>query len=107
MVIRRFDVFRNAESHSARSFPYLLVLQSELLEMLTTVVVVPLVRRSTLAGTPTTRLNPGLRVEDDTVYMLAQQIGAVSTKSLGEQVTNLATERNAITQALDFLFSGV
>jgi toxin CcdB len=107
MVIRRFDVFRNPESRSARSFPYLLVLQSELLEMLTTVVVVPLVRRSTLAGTPTTRLNPVLRVEGDAVYMLTQQIGAVSAKSLSKQVTNLDVERIAITQALDFLFSGI
>ncbi len=107
MVIRRFDVFRNPESRSARSFPYLLVLQSEMLDALTTVVVVPLVRRTMLAGIPTARLNPELRVEDDVVYMLTQQIGAVSAKSLTKQVINLDAERMAITQALDFLFSGI
>ena len=107
MVIRRFDVFRNPESRSARIFPYLLVLQSELLDALPTVVVVPLPRRGMLAEALAQRLNPGLSVEGDTVYMLTQQIGSVVTKTLSKHVTNLHAERAVITQALDFLSGGI
>jgi toxin CcdB len=107
VVIRRFDVFRNPESRSVKTFPYLLVLQSELLDGLLTVVVVPLLRRATLAGAQAQRLNPGLIVEGEMVYMLTQQIGSVATKSLSKHVTNLDSERMVITQALDLLFSGI
>lgn len=107
MVIRRFDVYRNPEARSAKSFPYLLVVQSELLDALPTVVVVPLVRGAMLAGMPAQQLNPALSVEDEMVFMLTQQIGAVSTKSLSKRVTNVDADRSAITQALDFLFSGI
>lgn len=107
MVIRRFDVFRNPELRGAKAVPYLLVLQSELLDALPSVVVVPLVRRVVLAGAPAQKLNPGLSVEGDNVYMLTQQIGAVSLKSLSKRVGNLEPERAEITQALDFLFSGI
>jgi len=107
MVIRRFDVYRNPEPRSTRSFPYLLVIQSELFDALPTVVVVPLVRTSMLGGRPAERLNPELIVDGEKVYMLTQQLGAVSIKSLTKYLSNLDAARDVITLALDFLFTGI
>ena len=53
MVIRRFDVLRNPSSASNKTFPYLLVVQSEFLHDLPTRAVVPLTRaRSNATLTP-------------------------------------------------------
>ena len=106
MVIRRFDVFENPNPRTVRTVPYLMVLQSELLDGLVTQVVVPLVKAGALGGKGATRLNPTLSIEGDEVVMLTQQLGAVATGSLARRVSNLDHRREAIVGALDFLFSG-
>ena len=73
MVTRRFDVFRNPNSSSAKHVPYLLVVQSELLELLPTRVVIPLARITALKAKPATLLNPELDIESLKVAMLTQQ----------------------------------
>ncbi len=104
---RRFDVFRNRNPKSARTVPYLLLLQSDLLDDLTTQVVVPLVKAGALSGRPAERLNPALEVEGQTVLMLTQQVGAVATAALSTRVGHLGHERDTIVAALDLLFSGI
>lgn len=104
--MRRFDVFRNPSPKSQKAIPYLVVLQSELLDEFSTQVVGPLVRASTL-GRPAKRLNPRFEIEGHTVYLLTQQLGAVSTRSLSQHVTSLEPQRHDITAALDLLFSGI
>jgi toxin CcdB len=84
-----------------------LVVQSELLEALPTVVVIPLVRKSMLGGQPAERLNPELRVGGESVYLLTQQLGAVTIHSLTKYLGNLDDARDGITLALDFLFTGI
>lgn len=104
--MRRFDVFRNPNPKSAKAFPYLVVLQSELLDGLATQVVAPLVRASVL-GKPARRLNPAFEVEGQTVFLLTQQLGPVSTRALSQHVASLEGQRHVITAALDLLFSGI
>ena len=107
MVRRRFDVFRNPNPKSQRTVPYLVLLQSELLEELPTQVVAPLVRSSALAGRAATRLNPSFELEGEAVFLLTQQIGAVPTRSLTNRITSLEQDRDLIVAALDLLFSGI
>ena len=105
--MRRFDVFRNPNPKSRKSVPYLLLLQSELLDGFPTQVVAPLVTATALGGKPARRLNPALAVEGQPVFLLTQQIGAVATRSLVAPVGNLASQRHVITAALDLLFAGI
>ncbi len=106
-MIRRFDVFRNPNAKSARVVPYLVLLQSELLDSLATQMVAPLVRATALGGIGAERLNPELVVEGNRVLLLPQQMGAVQATSLTKWVTNLDANRHEILAAVDFLFSGV
>ena len=107
MVTQRFDVFRNPSPRSVNTVPYVVVLQSELLDDLPTRVVAPLVKAAALAGRPATRLNPELEVEGETLFLLTQQVGAVPLRSLTRRVGSLEDRRDVIVAALDLLFSGI
>jgi toxin CcdB len=53
----RFDVCRNPDPRSREAMPYLLGVQSDLLDVLTTRVVVPLITAQAM-GKPANYLNP-------------------------------------------------
>lgn len=105
--MKRFDVHRNADPASARQVPYLLVLQSDLLEDFPTRVVAPLIRPKGAGGTPASLLNPILAVEEQRVVMFTQQIAGVPKRYLGKFICNVESERDNIVRALDFLFDGI
>lgn len=107
MVTRQFDVFRNPHPTTARHIPFLLVVQSELLEDLPTRIVVPLARASAIKGPAATMLNPVLEIMGVAVVALTQQIAAVPLETLRKRETNLESERDNILRALDFLISGI
>jgi len=107
VVIRRFDVLRNPSTRDTRAVPYVLVLQSELLDGIDTRVVAPLVRRSALGGKMLTRLNPEFDIDGDAVIMLTQQIAALPMQALNKRVASLDHEHTRIVAALDLLFSGI
>ena len=107
MVIRRFDVFRNPSPRSASTVPYVVVLQSELLDDLPTRVVAPLVKVAALSGKAATRLNPRFEIEGESVFLMTQQLGAVPSSSLTRRVSSLQDAREDFVRALDLLFSGI
>ncbi len=103
----QFDVYRNPDAASRGRIPYLLDVQSGLLEPLATRVVVPLCRPQVLRGKAAERLNPVFEVEGRQVFMLTPELAGVPSKSVGERVGNLASERAAIVAALDMIFTGI
>jgi len=107
MVVRRFDVFRNPSQTSSKAIPYLLVVQSDLLEGMDTCVVLPLARAQAARKAASERLNPLLRIEDGDLVQLTQLVAAVPMASLRKPVTNLEAHRDTILRAIDFLFSGI
>ena len=107
MVVRRFDVYPNPSRTSSRAVPYLLVVQSDLLDDMDTCVVVPLAREQAAQRAASERLNPKLAVGDEGVIALTQLLAAVPMTSLRQRVTNLDAQRDAILRALDFLFIGI
>src|SRR4051794_5715676 len=103
----QFDVYRNPNPASRTRIPYLLDVQTELLESLATRVVVPLCKTEVLSGKPAERLNPAVEIEGRKLYLLAQELAGVPRKALGEPVANLAAERRAVIEALDLVFTGI
>jgi toxin CcdB len=102
----QFDVHRNVSSASRTRIPYLLDVQSDLLEPLATRVVVPLAKPQVL-GKVAERLSPIFEVEGRKMVMLTPELAGVPRKALGERVANLASERQAIIAALDLVFTGI
>lgn len=102
----RFDAFRNSGPH-ADDVPYLLDVQSDLLQGLDTRVVIPLRRRDRFpANKIPQRLTPVFEVEGIACLLETPKLAAVPLRLLKQPVCSLATEQAAITSALDFLFQG-
>jgi toxin CcdB len=102
----QFDVYRNANRKTAAAIPYLLNVQTDLLESLVTRMVVPLLRASEMSK-PAKGLNPKFEVEGTTVIMSTAELAGVPVRILGERVTSLKRRRQEIMAALDLLFTGV
>ena len=103
----QFDVYRNANPATRSRVPFLLDLQTDLLDSLATRVVVPLCKPEVIGGKAAERLNPQLEVEGRRLVMLTQELAGVPRKALGELAGNLASERGQIIAALDFVFTGI
>ena len=101
----QFDVCLNPNPDSTAAIPYLLEVQSDLLESVNTRVVVPLALLSN-RGQPARYLNPRFEIDGVQVVMVTEQIAGVPKRALGKKVVSLQVRRDQIMDALDFLFSG-
>jgi toxin CcdB len=102
----QFDVYENPNPASQKSAPYLLDVQTDLLDNLATRVVVPLVDAASMPK-PGRHLNPALSIGETTYLMSTAEIAGVSVKSLGKKVCSIKEQRNDIVAALDFLITGI
>jgi len=95
----RYEVFRHVD------LGYLLDVQSDLLGLLATRVMVPLMPLDQ-APEPARRLNPVFNVEGQAHVMVTQYISAVSCAELGLAVATLEERFDEITMALDMVLQG-
>jgi toxin CcdB len=102
----RFDVYANPGIH-ATTTPFLLDVQSDLLDGLDTRMVIPLRSLKTFPKVKlSTRLTPLLTVNDEDLLLETPKMAAVPQRILKTPVTSLAGEQEQISAALDFLFQG-
>lgn len=102
----QFDVYRNLSKNTKLAIPYFLDIQSDVLDIVITRVVVPLILVSAI-GKPAKHLNPVFKIEGKQVMMLTQELAGISNQMLEEKVLSLANHRHEIIHAIDFLFTGV
>jgi toxin CcdB len=102
--MRQFDLYRNPDPPSARRRPYLIVLQSDLLEVMETVVVAPLARAKTTM--PIKRLTPVVEIGGHQYLVLVHEMAAIPRQELRKRVESAASLREALTAALDLVFFG-
>jgi toxin CcdB len=101
----QFDVYRNTNPETNQTAPYLLDIQADLLNALSTRVVVPLIVSSKM-GKAITHLNPQFTISNTPVLMSTAELAGISFRSLGEKMCSLKSHRTEIIAALDFLFTG-
>ncbi|MGF1611563.1 MAG: CcdB family protein [Kiloniellales bacterium] len=101
----QFDVHRNPSRTSSADYPYLLDVQSDLIGLLATRVVVPLARIGLFR--PAVHLYPVFEIEGKAFVMSTSEIAGIAPSALGEHVTSLVTERDTIIAAIDFLITGI
>lgn len=102
----QFTVFHNANPHTRAAVPFLLNVQSDLIEKAATCVVVPLIPIAR-AAMPASRLMPVFELDGGRVVMDTLQLAGISRKALGAPVADLSPERATILGALDLLISGI
>ncbi|MDP1771060.1 MAG: CcdB family protein [Methylobacter sp.] len=102
----RFDIYRNISEH-AETTPYLLDVQSDLLQGLETRIVIPLRRRDRFpAVNLPANLTPTFEIEGVECLLETPKLAAMPLRLLKTPVTSLASGQFEITAALDFLFQG-
>lgn len=79
--------------------------QADLLDHLTTRLVVPLIPVADV-GTPMARLNPRFEIDGEILVMMTQFAGAVPARSLEQPALPLHDHQDAIAAALDMLLVG-
>lgn len=103
--MRQFDVFSNPIAGASRPFPFVVLLQSDLVETGDDRVVAPLALRWTDASLDW-KLMPFVTVDGRECHILVPGLSTVQARRLKSAIANLAPERDRIVAALDYLFLG-
>lgn len=98
----QFDIYRRG----SEGVTFLVDLQDEMLEGLTTRVVAPLVDVDD-AGSSMKIVNPRIMVGDTPYILMSHLLAAIPVSSLGEPVGSAKIQRDDIVAALDLLFTGI
>jgi toxin CcdB len=102
----QFDVYTNMNQNTGKTFPYLVDVQSSLLESLETRLVIPLMLKSVFGGKPINNLTPCLTIKNQEYLAITPQMAAIHKNNLGKLVDNFRNERDAIVSSIDFLIIG-
>lgn len=102
----QFTVYRNKNPRSRAAAPFLLNIQSDLLEEMHSRVVIPLTKAAALARKPVAHLMPLVEFEGETYVLMTPHLAAISRDDLGPPAGSLAERRDTIVAAMDFLLSG-
>ncbi len=102
----QFGVYRNKSPRSKSTFPFLVEVQSDLLDELQTRVVIPLTKCTALAKRPLSNLTPAIKFDGETYTLMTPQLAGVARSDLGSSTGTLADQREVIVAAIDFLLMG-
>ncbi|MBC5765179.1 CcdB family protein [Ramlibacter albus] len=103
----QFDVHAN-KGKQRDAIPFVVVVQSSFFDAYHRRVVVPLARTTVTSGKRSAtgaRLNPIFRIRNTDVTLHPLQVVSVAFEELGPKVSSLAEHGQAITDALDEVFS--
>lgn len=102
----QYDVFLNPSASASDGIPYVVVIQSDLLDALATRLTIPLADIEFDGKVPTT-LCPTITVKAQRLRALAHYAAPLPTKLLRHPVDNIATQASALVAALDAVLSGI
>lgn len=102
----QYDVFTNPSSSAADGIPYVVVIQSDLLDALATRLTLPLAVLDAANQVPTT-LCPVIMVKGKRLHALAHYAAPLPAKVLRRPVANVAAQASALVSAMDTVLSGI
>lgn len=102
--MRQFDVYRNPSERSRAYAPYVVVLQSHLLEAIPTIVVAPMLLAENRK--PYTRVSTLVVFEGERFIVSTAELVATDAKRLTALVGDLRDQEDDIRRALERLFTG-
>jgi toxin CcdB len=102
----QYDVYPNPSHSAASGIPYVVVVQSDLLDALATRLAIPLSDVDAAAKVPTA-LCPVIVVKGQRLHALAHYAAPLPAKVLRRPVDNVAAQSSALVSAIDAVLSGV
>lgn len=100
----QYTVYRH--SGNSQDYPYLLDVQSDIIDALKTRLVIPLFPVSKLRSKQPVRLCPVLEIEGREYLVMTHEMASVRQTLLGGEVVNVEHHRKTIKDAIDFLIDG-
>lgn len=102
----QYDVYANPSASAANGIPFVVVIQSDLLDSLATRLSVPLAVPGVAVKAPTA-LCPVITVKGQRLHALAHYSAPLPAKLLKRAVANVAAQADALVLALDAVLSGI
>ena len=102
----QYDVFPNPSSSAADGIPYVVVIQSDLLDVLATRLTIPLAELDMAVKVPTA-LCPVIVVNGKRLHALAHYAAPLPARLLKHPVDNVAAQASALVSAMDAVMSGL
>lgn len=107
MSVAQFDVYVNPNPASRLAVPFVLDVQSGLIDSLPTRLVMPLSRVGAGLAKLPTNLCPVLEVEGEALSLMPHLAAPMSARLLRKPVVSLALSASAVSAAMDAVLSGV
>lgn len=104
--MKQFDVYTNTDSDTNQAYPYVVDVQTELLDVLNSRVVIPLTTVLPDRGLPN-NICPKVEINGEQYYLLTYQITTVAGSFLKKHESSLLLNRTGMINSLDFLISGI
>jgi toxin CcdB len=105
-AMAQYDVYANPSSSAANGIPFVVVLQSDLLNALPTRLTIPLAAMA-FAGKVPTSLCPIIAVNGQHLHALAHYAAPLPAKLLKRPVDHVAAQASALVAAMDAVLSGI
>ena len=102
----QYDVYANPSSSAATGIPYVVVIQSDLLDALATRLTMPLAVLDAANRVPVA-LCPVITVKGKRLHALAHYAAPLPAKVLRRSVDNVAAQASALVSAMDAVLSGI
>ena len=106
----QYDVYPNPSRSAAYGLPYVVVIQSDLLDALPTRLVVPLAlplaMQDASPGRAPAALCPLISVNGQRLHALAHYAAPLPARLLGQPVGNVAAQSSTLVAAIDTVLSG-
>ncbi|HLO68921.1 MAG TPA: CcdB family protein [Holophaga sp.] len=102
----QFAVHAHPDPGTRARIPFLMDIQSDLLSVLATRLVVPLYRREAAGPMTMSRLTPTLRFQDLDLVAMVPEMAGIPSRVLGNPIGEAPALRAEILQALDLLSTG-
>jgi toxin CcdB len=102
----QYDVYANPSSSATSGIPFVVVIQSDLLDALSTRLTMPLAALSFVGKVPTA-LCPVVTVNGQRLHALAHYAAPLPAKVLRRPLDNVAAQASALVAAMDAVLSGI
>jgi toxin CcdB len=103
----QFDVYPNPNPRSKDTVPFIVDVQSALLDALPTRLVMPLSRTGVMTGGMPARLVPVFSVAGEKLALHAHQSAGIDARLLKRRVASIRQHAGEIRDALDAVISGI
>ncbi len=103
----QFSVYENKDKATKKAYPYFLNVQNDLLDELSSRVVIPFSTPESIKHRDAKKLCPIIQIKGNDFVLLTHQLTTVPKSFLSSKVDQVDYFRTEIISAIDLLFTGI